>query len=513
MRKVIQAFGYLLAPTARRFRRALADPQQAQSAAQRRIIQQLRHCEYGQHYNIQNASDWDRLPIVDYDDLKSWIHPQKRQSPLTPSSVLFHEPTSGSSGKIKQIPYTRRLLQSFNHLFCVWAHDLIAHGPAFSQGKLYFSISPSFSKSSNNNGTQDDADYLSPWLRWLLKPFLVIAPTASTPEDFKDKLAQTLLLADNLEIISVWSPSFLTAQMSYIREHRERLRGLLQSQMTEHRANLLLSPDIDWAALWPHLKLISCWDSVMAADGADELRSHFPNAFIQGKGLLATECPITVPLIEAKGDVPLLDEVYFEFLDGQGNCYTLQELTVGETYEIVVSQMGGLYRYRMGDRVKVTHHILKTPCLSFVGRDTTITDLVGEKLNLHFVTQQLTQLSLSDFPFQSLVAVQQPTPHYVLLLEQHLTNAKPTDIKTIETQLDEHLCQAFHYSLARQLGQLSPARVLLATNLAEQLTVQKAKSGQRWGDIKHAKLGGIYPNLHFLKTTHPPSLNHTRPPS
>lgn len=500
MRKIIQAFGYLLTPTARRFHRALENPQQAQLTVQHRLIKQLKHCEYGQHYNIQNASDWDKLPIVDYDTLSPWIHPQKRQSPLTPSSVLFHEPTSGSSGKTKQIPYTRRLLQSFNHLFCIWAHDLITHGPSFSQGKLYFSISPSFSKSPNNNGTQDDAEYLSPWLRWVLKPFLVIAPAASTPEDFKDKLAQTLLLTDNLEIISIWSPSFLTAQMRYIHKHRERLHDLLQPKMTEQRANLLLSSSINWAALWPHLKLISCWDSVMAADGADELRSHFPNTFVQGKGLLATECPMTVPLIAAKGDVPLLDKVYFEFLDEQENCYALHELKVGETYEIVVSQMGGLYRYRMCDRIKVTHHFLNTPCLSFQGRSATITDLVGEKLNLQFVTQQLTQLPLSDFAFQTLVAVQQPTSHYVLLLEQPVTSAEFLDLATLETQLDTHLCQAFHYRLARQLGQLSAARVLLVNNLAEQLTKRQTQSGQRWGDIKHAKLSGIYPNLHFLKT-------------
>ncbi|MEL6880407.1 MAG: GH3 auxin-responsive promoter family protein [Cyanobacteria bacterium J06607_10] len=505
MRRVIKAFGYFLTPAAKRFHRALENPQQAQLAVQQKLIKQIKSCDYAQHYDIQSVADWNKLPIVDYDALRLWINPKEKQSRLTTSSILFHEPTSGSSGAIKQIPYTRKLLQSFNHLFCVWAHDLIMHGPSFNQGKLYFSISPRFSKSSASNGTTDDADYLSPWLRWLLKPFLVIAPAASTPKDFKHKLAQTLLLADNLEIISVWSPSFLTAQMHYIHEHRKQLHDLLHTKMKKQRANLLLSSTIDWAALWPHLKLISCWDSVMAADGAERLRSHFPNTFVQGKGLLATECPMTVPLIAAKGDVPLLDEVYFEFLDEQGNCYALHELKVGETYEIVVSQMGGLTRYRMCDRVKVTHYFLNTPCLSFQGRSAAITDLVGEKLNLHFVTQQLNQLNLPDVSYQSLVAVQQPTPHYVLLLEHPSTKTKTFDPSALATQLDASLCEAFHYKLARQLDQLAPARVLTASNLAEQLTQKKARSGQRWGDVKHAKLGGIYPNLDFLNTVHPPS--------
>ncbi len=484
MHRLIKAFGYLLAPASKRFYAALEQPEQAQQLVQQRLITQLKNCDYGRQFNIATDQDWHRLPIVDYDDLRPRIaRSTARRSPLTPQPILFYEPTSGSRGPVKRIPYTRSLRQSFSHLFCIWAHDLITHGPKFSTGKLYFSISPSF---SDTTGTTDDSDYLDPWLRWLLSPFLVISPQAKTPADFKQNLACTLLKAESLEIISIWSPSFLTTQLDYIQQHREQLHERLKGQMSAIRLQILFSeasPDICWSKLWPQLKLISCWDSVTAADGAAGLKSRFPNVLIQGKGLLATEAPMTLPLIAAQGQVPLLNEVFFEFEDSQGQCHALHQLEIGETYEVIISQQGGLYRYRVGDRVQVTHYFLKTPCLKFVGRGQDISDLVGEKLNIQFVSNAINQLNLSGSQFQSLIPVCEPKPHYVLLLDR-----AEQEVNRISQQLESLLCESYHYQLARQLDQLSSVCVIVSPTAAEQLLAKKMASGQRWGDIKHTQL-------------------------
>ncbi|MEO1403181.1 MAG: GH3 auxin-responsive promoter family protein, partial [Cyanobacteria bacterium J06635_1] len=352
MRRLIKGFSHLLAPASRRFYTALPQPQQAQRAVQQRLVDRLQNCEYGRKFGINSYENWQRLPIVEYTDLEPWLSKSHaKSSPLTPEPILFYEPTSGSSGPVKQIPYTRSLRRSFNHLFCVWAYDLITQGPNFSTGKLYFSISPSFSDVTSE-GTADDSDYLDPWLRWLLRPFLVMPPYARTSEAFKENLARTLLQTEALEIISIWSPSFLTAQLDYIQTHQQRLQTDLKNRLSAARSQLLRQNNISWTELWPQLKLISCWDSVTAADGAAGLRSQFPNVLVQGKGLLATEAPMTVPLVAAQGCVPLLDEIFFEFEDSQGRCFGLHQLEVGQAYTVIISQTGGLYRYCMGDRVQ-----------------------------------------------------------------------------------------------------------------------------------------------------------------
>ena len=502
MHWLIKSFGSLLTPASRRFYAALAQPQQTQQRVKQRLVNRLQTCEYGQTFGIKSCEDWSRLPIVEYEDIQAWLpqtglSPQfsAGRSPLTSEPILFYEPTSGSSGPVKHIPYTRSLRRAFNHLFCVWAHDLITQGPAFATGKLYFSISPSFSKSDEgSDGTTDDSDYLDPWLRWLLRPFWVMPSPSHTIAAFKENLAQALLQTEGLEILSIWSPSFLTAQLDYIQTHQQRLQASLQNQLTATRSRLLLENPIPWTKLWPQLKLISCWDSVTAADGAAGLRSQFPNVLVQGKGLLATEAPMTVPLITAQGCVPLLDEIFFEFEDRQGHCYELHELEVGHDYQIIISQTGGLYRYRIGDRVRVTHTFLATPCLQFIGRNQDVSDLAGEKLHIQFVSDCLDQLNLSQAHFQSLVPIRQPTDHYVLLLDQC-----DRDPHAIAHQLDQALCESFHYRLARQLGQLKPIRVLISRSIPEKLSVIKTQSGQRWGDIKHPRLSKVPVDLALLE--------------
>ena len=117
---------------------------------------------------------------------------------------------------------------------------------------------------------------------------------------------------------------------------------------------------------------------------------------------------MTIPLIPAKGSVPLLNEVFFEFLDESGFIYQLHELKQGKIYEMIISQKGGLYRYRIGDRVRFTHLYLNTPCLEFMGRHKEVSDLVGEKLHSEFVRDVLETLPLEGTCFKTLGPVKYP---------------------------------------------------------------------------------------------------------
>ncbi len=506
MRLLIKGFGLLLAPIAWRFDRALQNPQVVQAKVQQQLVDRLIQSEYGQSLDVKSYADWDQLPIVTYDDLPSFDQ-------LTSEPILFYERTSGSRGAVKRIPYTKSLRRSFSQMFCVWAYDLIQHVP-FTTGKGYFCVSPKLGVISEfivdrvnydppkspflrgtlnpfpvppflrgargdrdcrnkrqSNALQTDADYLDRWLTWLLSPFLVTLPNAQTlqdPEEFKYKLSLRLLQEEKLEIISIWNPSFLKVILDYISANR----STLQSQLPTNRSQLLNQPEILWQQVWPHLKLISCWDAAGAVDQANSLRSLFPHVLIQGKGLLATEAPLTIPLFAAPGCVPVLDEVFFEFEDGAEKIWRLHELQVGLEYQLIISQKGGLYRYRMGDRVRVTHYYHQTPCLEFLGRSGGVSDMVGEKLNPDFVRDVLQELQLAG-GFKTLVPVRDPA-HYVLLLDGELDAA----------ELDKQLCRSYHYAQARSLGQLQAAQVISRSDMAEIWVKMRMQNGARWGDVK-----------------------------
>lgn len=490
MRQLIQLFGQLLAPTAKGFYRALDRPKLTQKLVRQEICDRLMQSEYGKSLKISSVADWQRVPIVDYDKLEPWIlgeqNCQRDRIPLTPEPILFYEKTSGSSGAVKWIPYTRSLRKSFNQMFCVWAHDLIQNGPKFSTGKLYACISPQLdapdARSQKSLILQDDLNYLDGWLRWLLFPWLVMPEKLDLPPDihrFKHQLSRALLQAETLEIISIWSPSFLQIHLNYIQQNQELLREQLQGKVSHQRLQLLAEPQIPWSQVWSNLKLISCWDAANSADGARGLRSQFPDVLVQGKGLLATEAPMTIPLIEAEGYVPVLDEVFFEFEDDKGCLHELHELSIGQAYTIILSQKGGLYRYRIGDRIRATRMYRQTPCLEFLGRHETISDLVGEKLEESFARHVLERLHLQETCFKSLVPVANP-PRYILLLDR--TTETP---EILAHHLDRLLSESTQYRRARALDQLAPPQVFVSPEIPELLALYRVRSGSIWGGIKH----------------------------
>lgn len=501
-RPVIKGFGQLLRLTAQQFYLSLDNPGDSQRQVQKLLCQRLSQTEYGNFLGVKSVVDWPRIPIVTYDQIAPWIWRQKatQQHILTPEPIDFYERTSGSCGPVKLIPYTKSLRRSFSRMFCVWAEDLIRYGPEFTTGKFYFCVSPKLVANNSHDPSQDcsqetigladDSEYLDGWLRWCLRPFWLLPPGLSqvqTAEEFKECLALALLAAPDLEIISIWSPSFLKVNLDYIQAHSLRLLEKLQDRISHQRSHLLrqllLESAIPWTEVWPKLKLISCWDQSHSASQAAYLQSLFSGVMIQGKGLLATEAPMTIPLIPAQGFVPVLNEVFFEFEDPTGRVYSLAEIQVGEVYEIIISQLGGLYRYRIGDRVQVTHFYRQTPCLEFVGRQKNTSDLVGEKLQEDFVREILASLPLTTTFFQSLWPVLCPHPYYLLLLDR-----AEQPVKQIAQEVDGALMRSHHYRQARLLGQLAPVRVLVSQQFPEIMVLFKTRQGKKWGDLKHELL-------------------------
>jgi hypothetical protein len=332
-------------------------------------------------------------------------------------------------------------------------------------------------------------------------------------------VAALFLFAGRPEVVSVWNPSLLTVLLETLASHRETVardvrarrvaRGAMAFRVPAPRPDALaaLARDpVEWPRALPSLRLVSCWADGPAAAGAEHLRRLLPGVTIQGKGLLATEAPMTVPLVAAGGCVPLVSEVFFEFVDGGGAVGELADLEVGQDYAVVISQKGGLSRYRIGDRVRVTHRHLGTPCLAFEGREGAISDLVGEKLAESFVEGALGRLPLDGCRFRSLVPVpasgaagaagrrgagappseatiQNAPGHYVLVVDR---GTAATD--DLPQRLDAELARAVRYAEARRLGQLGAPRVRVVPEAAVRFIDGHGALGTRRGAVKPASL-------------------------
>lgn len=469
------------AARAERFEHALGDCAAAQKQTLARLVRAAAATEYGRHFSLRGDDGLDgfqaKLPLVTYSELQPWIE-RSRSKPnvLAPGRVRHFEPTSGSSGGAKLIPYNDALLASFRSLFAIWANDLMQHMLHPRSGRVFISVSPRLSEQSK---ARHDADYLSGWLRLPLAPFLVtpdLRRSDTDPAGFRDQLALTLIRCSDLEVISVWSPTYLLVLLAHV----EARRAELAARLPRARRRLLEGNHIDWVHVWPRLQLVSCWTAAAASSPSQQLAQCLPQARLQGKGLLATEAPITVPLVQAAGCVPLIDEVFIELEDTRGSLCLLHQGQPDRDYAVIVTTTGGLMRYRLGDRVRVTARWRDTPLLDFVGRVDAVCDLVGEKLDESQVAAALRTL-LPATVYAVLVPEVRAIPAYYQLI----TDAS---IDNLASTLDAALCAGLRYREARALGQLASPKVLMLRDARRVVHDLLIADGMAAGDIKETAL-------------------------
>ncbi|MFP5502090.1 MAG: GH3 auxin-responsive promoter family protein [Candidatus Sericytochromatia bacterium] len=526
------ANGLLLASqagAARRFRSLLAQPRRAQEAALTRILEANRGACYGRTHgfpHLKTVADFQsHVPIVDYDDLQPWIERiwQGEQNVLTEAPVLMLEKTSGSTAPAKYIPYTEPLRAEFGAATAAWLFDMVARRPALWGASAYWSMSPAGRDRETTPGGapigfSDDTEYFGPLARWVLSRTLRVPGLVSRIASLDANRYVTLRLLldqDDLGLISVWNPSFLTLLMGQLEAVGDRLvkdlaagtltaplppalhallsRGLRPQPQRARwlRALLARSTPALGTDFFPHLRLISCWTDAGAARTLPALEALFPGVELQGKGLLATEGVVTFPLTGHPGGVLALDSHFYEFLPEDGLVPRLaDELELGRAYEVVITTGGGLYRYNMHDLVRVVGFHQATPLLEFIGKADKTSDMVGEKLNERHVAEVLARsLGALGLPprFAMLAPEWGAPPRYALLLE-----APELDLPGLHrlvASVEAGLRENPHYAYARDLGQLGPLLGLHTPPGADAIYLEACTElGQRAGDVKATAL-------------------------
>ena len=507
-------------PARARFSRALHDPRTAQWRNLRRILQSNATSRYGRAHRFAGIADERefavRVPLVDYEAMRPWVDSAARGdgAVLTTAPIRFMEPTGGTSGMSKLVPYTTELLAQFSAATMPWLGDLFGRHPALARGRAYWAITPPGRRESRTTGgiaigMGDDSDYFPVPLRPFLRQSLAVPGVVGEAPDVarcRYLTLRALLAAPDLTLVSVWSPSFLTlladaldANWSALLHDLEHgtisvpLAPSLAARVgaaTAARPALarslrrrfgLRAPD-DLGLIWRQLTLISCWTDASAARALGGMRRRFPGVEVQGKGLLATEGVVSIPFGDGS-PVAAVTSHYLEFLDPRdGRAYRLDEVEAGGIYEVVLTTGGGLYRYRLRDLVRVDGRVHRTPRLSFVGRADGASDIAGEKLTAPLVEHALgiaARAAGVTASFAMLAPAWTPAPHYRLYVD-----GTAADAEGLAIALDHELHGAHHYALCRTLGQLGPVRGVSVRGGERTYERACTDRGQRAGVIK-----------------------------
>ncbi len=146
----------------------------------------------------------------------------------------------------------------------------------------------------------------------------------------------------------------------------------------------LLAKGLFWPKyLWPALNLVCFWLAGPMAPAVEALRPLLPpDAQFFDAGYGASEGKIGLPIkAEAPYAPPALFSGFFEFLPQAGGPpVCIDQLQEGGIYEPVLTTYSGLYRYRLGDLVRVQGREGATPCFAFWARRGDTVNLAGEKL-------------------------------------------------------------------------------------------------------------------------------------
>lgn len=502
-----------------------------------RLIRQNSDTEFGRRWRfdaVRSVDDYRRrVPLSTYDDYQRDMARilDGAQRVLTSDPVVLLEPTSGSTGPTKLIPYTKSLKADFRRAIAPWVADMFAHAPELLSGQSYWSVSPvartpEHQKSSIPIGFEDDSDYLGSLGRRLVQAVLAVPATVRHLEDidtFRYVTLLFLLRSRSLSMMSVWHPTFLTLLIRPLPEWVDQLAAdIAVGQITPPSAvpaelldqlRVTMRPDPARAeeigssiganfcqgkvssSLWPRLRLISCW-----ADGNSEsylpaVARMFPESTIQAKGLVSTEGIVSVPVHGLSGGALAVRSHFFEFLpqDGRtdGDTVLAHELERGGRYSVVMTTGGGLYRYMTHDLVDVVGYLGSCPLLRFAGKESEISDRFGEKLNARHVQQALdSELARhhvsADF---AMIAFDDAggDPAYALFVESD--HASDQTLLALGSGMEEALRENYHYNYCRDLGQLGTLNVFrIEAHAHETYAKVCQENGQSIGGLKPSAL-------------------------
>ena len=388
----------------------LDDPEATQTAVLlKNTLAPNRDCEFGKKYGfdkITSVAEYQRaVPIQTYDGFSDAIRRivnDGEQGILTKERVKRFFMTSGSTSEPKYIPVTTRFIQTKSRAFGIYWSSVFADHPAAKEGRMITNFSDSGVPGTTPGGIECGSES-SFWAGVTRATQLSKTPIIPKPvAQIKDSNARyytlaRLLLEETFSVIMTLNPSTILLLFKKIQEFSGPLlqdieRGTLSRDVevgddvreyvaqtyrgNPARAEGLRALAADGEGLlahhiWPELSLAICWRSPMLEPYIKLLEPHFGNR-VAGRDymMMASEGIMGVPLRDGgSGGVCGVGLHFYEFvpedeIDKPDPTVLLpHQLEVGKTYVLILTNGSGLYRYNIGDVIRVSGFERRAPTI------------------------------------------------------------------------------------------------------------------------------------------------------
>lgn len=418
----------------KKFERDTINAMQVNEEILLKILKRNSESEIGEKYNfskIKSIKDYiECVPISEYCDYEKYINRMCKgeKNIIVSEEIEYFGHTSGTTGKQKLIPVTKSGRVAASKYMAVLSQKFTYNNfkDNFNYGKglmIADTVTTTYTEAgipicSATSGGMKKIKKVIPYM--YTSPYEVM--------EVKDKevgLYLHLLFALKEIKLSYISGIFISNILDLLRvleEKRELLvrdirKGKIDKRLNideeiRKKLNSYIKPDAFRAdtlekefnkglegickRIWPDITYIACVTGANFSIYDDKVNYYTKNLPIYSTAYAATEAMIGInPYLEKIRYVIIPDTVFYEFISIQEQnkkypkTYLINELKVGEKYEIVVTNHAGLYRYKLGDVIKVVGFYNSSPEVEFLYRKNQVLNMVSEKTTEEHLTNSI----------------------------------------------------------------------------------------------------------------------------
>ena len=530
LRPAARLAGWHAARQARDFLAAHWRTRQVQDELLRRLLAASAESDFGRDHGFQRVRTYEdfvsAVPVGDYEARRSYVQrvfEGNTRALFSPGTeVLMFAVTSGTTGQPKHIPVTRRFLDDYRRGWNVFGLRLLSDHPAgwlrkiltiVSSAREY--LSPAGIPCGSISGV------LAEHQKWIVRRMypVPLAVRDMRPPAGRYYAIIRACVARDIGVVTTANPSSAVKLAEVARDHADRLirdvhDGTFRPpvEIEGGDPSLTFRPDRASARrlegivarhgellprhFW-NLAVMTHWIGGTLGLYLPRVREYYGDVPVRDIGLLASEGRMTVPLADgtpagvAEITSNLLEFIPVEEADSpRPTVLRADEVEVGREYFIVLSNWTGLFRYNIGDCVRVTERFGQSPVLEFLSRGSHSSSITGEKLTEHQVVSAMSaaaracRLEVQTFVLQGHFA---PLPYYQLSIEL----GEGQELQRLAERMDRELRRLnVEYDAKRASGRLGPIRPACVPpgTFARQEADQLARVGGRSEQYKHKYL-------------------------
>ncbi len=428
------------------FNESLKNPKKVQERVLLRIVSRNKNTEYGKAYgfnNIHSVAEFQKkVTVVSYEDILPYIEKQKNKEKniLTKDKVIYFATTSGTTKSVKLIPVTAERERIHRRELALWGFFMLKKFRGLLKGKTLYFAGPYLEfYTAKGVPCGSISGYLAHKTPWFIKQKMVVNPKVYNTMNFEEKTKKIAIAALQSKITQIGFASPIEAILffDYLKKNREMLiRELRKKGKAKTADRLKKIKEFTPAKIWPELFLINCIKSKTNQIYLETLKEKIgkEDILIRDPGIYSSEGRLSL-CIEEEGIAGMItaNEYFFEFWEQKegkslGKPITADKVKKGKEYLVIITTPEGLYRYDMGDIVKVAGFRGKLPLIEFVNRNNYL-NIAGELAHENIIIESMQdamksyRIKLRSFTFLPLISPSRK-PRYEILIEPEKNMSK-----------------------------------------------------------------------------------------